>query len=98
MISLPEMLTAKLNQEGIFSVAPTHCVTTRTAFYDAELSDSDNVETWEENGGQDMRKRAFDKWNRMLANYETPPIDPATREALDDYVARRKEEIPDAWY
>ncbi len=70
----------------------------QTAFYDAELSDSDNVETWEENGGQDMRKRAFDKWNRMLANYETPPIDPATREALDDYVARRKEEIPDAWY
>jgi len=70
----------------------------QTAFYDAELSDSDNVETWEENGSQDMRKRAFNKWNRMLANYEAPPIDPAVREALDAYVARRKEEIPDAWY
>ena len=70
----------------------------QTAFYDAELSDSDNVETWEEKGGKDMRQRAYDKWNRMLANYEAPPIDPATREALDDYVARRKEEIPDAWY
>jgi len=45
-----------------------------------------------------MRKRAFEKWNRMLENYEQPPIDPATKEALDTYVAKRKEEIPDAWY
>ena len=70
----------------------------QTAFYDAELSDSDNVETWEEKGGKDMRQRAYDKWNRMLAEYQPPPIDPATREELDAYVARRKEEIPDAWY
>ncbi|MEM7565519.1 MAG: trimethylamine methyltransferase family protein, partial [Pseudomonadota bacterium] len=70
----------------------------QTAFYDAELSDSDNVETWEEKGSKDMRKRAFDKWNRMLASYEKPPMDPATKEALDEYVERRKREIPDAWY
>ncbi len=70
----------------------------QTAFYDAELSDSDNVESWVEKGGHDMRKRAFDKWNRMLANYQAPPIDSAKKEALEDYVARRKTEIPDAWY
>jgi len=70
----------------------------KNAFYSAELSDSENVESWEEKGSQDMRKRAFEKWNRMLENYEQPPIDPATKEALDTYVAKRKEEIPDAWY
>ena len=70
----------------------------RTAFYDAELSDSENVESWEEKGSPDMRRRAYDKWNKMLDEYQQPAIDPATLEALDAYVSRRKQEIPDAWY
>ena len=70
----------------------------QTAFYDATLSDSENVESWEEKGSQDMRKRAFDKWNKMLNEYQPPAIDPAVKEALDTYVAKRKEELPDAWY
>ena len=32
----------------------------------------------------------------MLADYEAPPIDPGIDEALRDYVARRKSEMPDA--
>lgn len=70
----------------------------QTAFYEAELSDSNNVETWEDEGGDDMRKRAYKKWNTMLDVYEQPPIDPATLEELDAYVAKRKQELPDAWY
>ena len=70
----------------------------QTAFYDAALSDSENVESWEEGGSKDMRKRAYDKWNTMLDNYELPPMEPGTKEALDAYVARRKKELPDAWY
>ncbi len=70
----------------------------QTAFYDAELSDSENVESWEEKGSPDMRRRAYEKWNKMLANYEAPPMDAGVKEALDDYVARRKRELPDAWY
>lgn len=70
----------------------------QNAFYDAELSDSENVESWEEKGSQDMRERAYHKWNRMLDSYEQPAMDPGTREALDAYVAKRKEELPDAWY
>ncbi|MBX2869952.1 MAG: trimethylamine methyltransferase family protein [Acidiferrobacterales bacterium] len=70
----------------------------QTAFYNAELSDSENVESWEENGAQDMRVRAFKKWNDMLRNYQEPPMDPGIREALDDFVAKRKSELPDAWY
>lgn len=69
-----------------------------TAFYEPELSDSENVESWEEGGAKDMRARAYEKWNAMLAQYEAPPIDVAVDEALKDYVARRKREIPEAWY
>lgn len=70
----------------------------QNAFYAPELSDSENVESWEEKGSQDMRRRAYNKWNDMLANYEEPPMDPATKEELTAYVAKRKEELPDAWY
>lgn len=69
-----------------------------TAFYEPALSDSENVESWEESGSKDMRRRAYERWNRMLENYERPSIDPAIDEALQDYVARRKSEIPEAWY
>lgn len=70
----------------------------QNAFYAPELSDSENVESWEEKGSQDMRRRAYNKWNHMLENYEEPPMDPATREELTAYVAKRKQELPDAWY
>jgi trimethylamine--corrinoid protein Co-methyltransferase len=33
----------------------------------------------------------------MLAAYEAPPIDPAVDEALLDFVARRKSELPDSY-
>ena len=70
----------------------------QTVFYEAQLSDSENVESWEEGGSKDMRRRAYERWNQMLNTYEAPPLDPAKREELKAYVARRKEELPDAWY
>ena len=68
------------------------------AFYEPKLSNSENVESWEEAGAKDMRRLAFERWNEMLDAYEKPPIDASTEEALLDYVARRKSELPDAWY
>jgi trimethylamine--corrinoid protein Co-methyltransferase len=70
----------------------------QTAFYDAKLSDSENVESWEEGGSKDMRVRAYERWNDMLNRYEEPALDVAKREELAAYVAKRKEDIPDAWY
>ena len=67
-------------------------------FYEPHLSDSENVESWEDAGAKDMRARAYDKWNDMLDNYQAPPIDEAKKEELVDFVARRKSEPPDAWY
>ena len=70
----------------------------RTAFYDATLSDSENVESWEEGGSKDMEQRAYERWNQLLRDYQAPSIDPGLDEALKDFVARRKADLPDAWY
>ncbi|MBO9447317.1 trimethylamine methyltransferase family protein [Ruegeria sp. R14_0] len=70
----------------------------QTAFYEPKLSDSENVESWEEGGSKDMRRRAYERWNTMLNEYQPPAMDEAKKEELSAYVARRKEEIPDAWY
>ncbi|MBO9433278.1 trimethylamine methyltransferase family protein [Ruegeria sp. R13_0] len=70
----------------------------QTAFYEPKLSDSENVESWEEGGSKDMRCRAYERWNQMLNEYQPPAMDEAKKEELAAYVAKRKEEIPDAWY
>lgn len=70
----------------------------QTAFYEPQLSDSENVESWEEGGALDMRARAHNRWKEMLSQYEKPPMEEAKLEALEAFVAKRKEELPDAWY
>ncbi len=70
----------------------------KTAFYESALSDSENVEKWEEQGSKDMERRAYERWNKMLETYETPPMDQSKHEELKAYVDRRKSELPDAWY
>ena len=69
-----------------------------TAYYDAQMSDSENFEQWEENGSRDTERRAFERWNEMLKAYEAPPLDEDKDGALLDYIARRKSEIEDRWY
>ena len=69
-----------------------------TAFYEAQMSDNNSFEQWEEGGGQDSAQRAFKRWNTMLEEYQQPLLDEARDEELRDYVSRRKREIPEAWY
>ena len=64
-----------------------------TAFYPTMLSDRQNFELWQENGSRDAAVRANTIWKKLLADYQKPPIDPATEEALVAYVAKRKEQI-----
>jgi trimethylamine--corrinoid protein Co-methyltransferase len=63
------------------------------AFYQPLLSSWDNHDTWVERGKIDAYRRANTIWKKMLADSETPVIDPAIGDALQDYVARRKLEI-----
>jgi trimethylamine--corrinoid protein Co-methyltransferase len=65
----------------------------RTAFFPASLSDRLAYDTWALAGGEDAATRANRIWKEMLAGYEQPPLEPATAEALSDYVARREREL-----
>jgi trimethylamine--corrinoid protein Co-methyltransferase len=69
-----------------------------TAYYDAVLSDSENVESWEEQGAKDMARRAYERWNRLLKEYPGSTLDAAKDEELRTWIEKRKAEIPDAWY
>jgi len=64
-----------------------------TAFYHPMLADWRNYETWQEAGAQDATQRATTIWQTLLASYEPPPLDPAAAEAIDAFIARRKEDI-----
>ena len=69
-----------------------------TAYYDAVLSDSESVEQWEEMGSKDSARRAYERWNRLLREYQAPAMDVAKDEELQAFVQKRKSELPDAWY
>ena len=64
-----------------------------SAFYRPLLSDWSNYENWVDAGSRDATRRATGIWKKMLADYVPPHLDPAVREAIDAYVARRKAEI-----
>lgn len=64
-----------------------------TAFYQPMLSNWQNYGSWQEAGGKDALERATEIWQQALREYEQPAMDPAIREELDAYIARRKEEI-----
>lgn len=70
----------------------------QTAFWDSTLSDNDPFEKWELNGSENIMTRANRYWKKQLAEFEAPPLDVAVREALEDFVARRKASMADAWY
>jgi trimethylamine--corrinoid protein Co-methyltransferase len=68
-----------------------------TAFYRSSIADNNSYEQWLAEGEQDAARRANALWKKMLADYEAPAIDPGTDEALQDYVRRRKDSMPDAF-
>ena len=69
-----------------------------TAFFDSSLADNDPFEKWEANGSADAATRANKAWKKSLRDYEAPPLDEAIDEALQDYMAKKKFELADAWY
>ncbi len=63
-----------------------------TAFYAPLVSDWDNHGRWLEKGGTTAREKANMVWKQLLSEYEQPAIDQGVADALDTYVAKRKEE------
>jgi len=69
-----------------------------TAFLDADLADNNSFEQWQQDGSHDLFWRATRRWQSLLAAYQPPPIDAAADEALKEYLAKRKAELPDTAY
>jgi trimethylamine--corrinoid protein Co-methyltransferase len=67
----------------------------RDCFYRPLLSSTENFERWQKRGGQDAVERAARIWQESLERYEEPPLDPATREQLEEFVTRRRVELGD---
>jgi trimethylamine--corrinoid protein Co-methyltransferase len=66
-----------------------------TAFYRSNTADNASYEQWTEEGSLDAGRRANKMWKQQLAEYEAPPIDDAIDAELQDFMARRKAEMPD---
>jgi trimethylamine--corrinoid protein Co-methyltransferase len=68
-----------------------------SAFWRTGVLDYKPYETWAEEGARDTETLAAAKVDRMLADYQPPPLDPAINEELRAFMARRKAEMPDAF-
>ena len=69
----------------------------KDAFWRTGLFDYKPFETWDEEGARDTVALASAKVTKMLGDYQPPALDDGIREALTDYVARKKAEVPDAF-
>ncbi len=67
-----------------------------TAFFRSAIADNGTFEQWRAEGERDAATRAGELVERMLREYEPPPLDPGIDEALRDYIARRKASFPDS--
>ena len=84
------------HQPGMHFLGTSHTLANfETAFYRSDTSDNSSFEQWSEEGGLDAAQRANAIWKRRLAEYEAPPLDDAIDAELQEFVARRKAELPD---
>jgi trimethylamine--corrinoid protein Co-methyltransferase len=67
----------------------------QTAFHQPFLSDWRTNENWVADGAKTATERATEIWQKCLDDYEEPVLEQDRREALEEYVAKRKEEIGD---
>ncbi|MEJ8573066.1 trimethylamine methyltransferase family protein [Microbaculum marinum] len=68
-----------------------------TAFYRSTIADNNSYEQWLAEGEKRADERANDLWKKWLAEYEAPALDEGIDEALQDYMKRGKDSMPDAF-
>ena len=69
----------------------------QSAFYRSTVADNNSFEQWQAEGQQRVETRANALARNWLESYEAPPLDPGIRDGLNDFVARKKESMPDAF-
>ncbi len=69
----------------------------KTAFFRSTIADNNSFEQWEAEGGKSAPQRAVDVARRWINDHQAPDIDPGVREAVNEFVERKKESMPDAF-
>ena len=69
-----------------------------TAYFESGIADNRPFEQWQEEGELDALQRANKKYKSMLRNYQQPELNLSVDEALQDYMLKRKDEMPDIWH
>ncbi len=69
----------------------------KEAFWRSDLFDYKPYETWSEEGARDTASFANARVKRLLETYQKPAMDPGIEEALQAYVAQKKESMPDSF-
>ncbi len=69
----------------------------KQAFWRSQLLDYKPYETWAEEGGRDTASLAEARVEKLLSEYQPPDLDAGIAGRLEDYVARRKSEMSDAF-
>lgn len=67
-----------------------------SAFFMPTMMDFNSFEQWTAEGAKDHDTRGLEKARNMLADYEEPKLDIGIAEALQDFVARKERDLPDA--
>ncbi|MDH4116942.1 MAG: trimethylamine methyltransferase family protein [Acidimicrobiia bacterium] len=80
---------AQVGPGGHFFGSPHTLERYESAFYSPIVSDWQNFEAWNLGGARTTVERAHDLYRKVLADYETPPLDDSIRAELDDFVGRR---------
>lgn len=78
---------------GHFFADPMTLERYKTAFWEPRLSDWQPYGGWVEVGAKNATTRAAEIASRLIAAFEPPTMEPAIREELGAYVAKRKEQL-----
>ncbi|GJM42833.1 MAG: trimethylamine methyltransferase [Ardenticatenaceae bacterium] len=65
----------------------------REAFHRSDFFDYNSFEQWRDEGEITSMQKANGRYKQLLRQYQPPPLDPATDEALQAFMTQRKEEI-----
>jgi len=68
-----------------------------SAFYKPLVSDWTNYENWVDAGSKTATERCTEIWQQKLAEYEEPGLPEDRREALEAFMAQRKETLKDLY-
>lgn len=68
-----------------------------SAFYRSTIADNNSYEQWLADGEKTAEQRANALWKKTLQDYEAPALDQSIEEALNDFMARKKDGMEDAF-